>query len=576
MKRIYSIILAGVLSVCVTSTAGAARTEKPHLVFDHYYNYEELSQALKTLADAYPEFLTLASAGTSFQGRDIWVMTVNNKKTGPDTDKPAMYIDGNIHGNEVQGGEVCLYTIQFLMEQYGGNPKITALVDNNVFYILPTVNPDGRAWWFRHPNTMNSSRSVQRPRDDDNDGVADEDGYDDVDGDGQILMMRKKTAYGNFKQDPADPRNMIRVKPGEKGEYRFLGYEGIDNDGDGRINEDPPGGYDPNRNWPGFDWQPPYVQYGAGEYPMSNPETVVVTDFLRSHPNIAGVQSFHNSGGMILRGPGFDLTKYPRDDVEVYDFIGETGEKILPFYRYMVLKRDLYPAAGGFITFTYETLGIFSFTNELWSTKQYYNKESKRSESYSMAGKERLDFDDLVDMGEQFVEWKPFNHPVYGPVELGGWKKMTGRINPVYLLPELCHRNMAFCLFHAEQMPDVSIHRITAKKLGKDTWEVTAHVVNDGVIPTISKWAADRNMLVPDRISITGKHMSVLSAGIVRDEWNHRVDMEDKRPERIVVKDGIPGLSGRAFQWIVQGGGTIDITFRAEKGGTCTKSMKLK
>ena len=29
-----------------------------------------------------------------------------------------------------------------------------------------------------------------------------------------------------------------------------------------------------------------------------------INDFLMTRPNIAGFQSFHNTGGMILRGPG--------------------------------------------------------------------------------------------------------------------------------------------------------------------------------------------------------------------------------------------------------------------------------
>ena len=33
--------------------------------------------------------------GKSFGGRKIFQLTVTNKKTGKDTDKPAMFIDGN-------------------------------------------------------------------------------------------------------------------------------------------------------------------------------------------------------------------------------------------------------------------------------------------------------------------------------------------------------------------------------------------------------------------------------------------------------------------------------------------------
>ena len=86
------------------------------------------------------------------------------------------------------------------------------------------------------------------PRDDDGDGLFDEDGFDDLDGDGNIVMMRKKNPLGRWKDHPKDPRLMIQADPDETGDYEFIGYEGYDNDGDGRVNEDRPGFYDPNRN----------------------------------------------------------------------------------------------------------------------------------------------------------------------------------------------------------------------------------------------------------------------------------------------------------------------------------------
>ncbi|MFN2396977.1 MAG: M14 family zinc carboxypeptidase [Bacteroidales bacterium] len=77
------------------------------------------------------------------------------------------------------------------------------------------------------------------------------------------------------------------------------------------MNEDPEaGGYDPNRDW-GWNWQPDYVQRGAYLYPFSLPETRAVRDFALNHPNIAGVITHHNTGGMLLRGPGSaDDAKY--------------------------------------------------------------------------------------------------------------------------------------------------------------------------------------------------------------------------------------------------------------------------
>ena len=161
----------------------------------------------------------MKSLGKSVEGRDLWCVTINNPKTGDDRTKPAMYVDGNIHGNEIQGGEACLYLIWYLAENRGRVESLRTLTDERAFYVVPTVNPDGRAYWFNGPNTTNSSRGGKSPLDDDRDGQADEDGYDDLDGDGQITQMRRKDPAGGYKVSPEDPRLLVPVKPGERGEY---------------------------------------------------------------------------------------------------------------------------------------------------------------------------------------------------------------------------------------------------------------------------------------------------------------------------------------------------------------------
>ncbi|HEX6200179.1 MAG TPA: M14 family metallopeptidase, partial [Thermoanaerobaculia bacterium] len=281
------------------------RGEAPNPAFNRLYDYEEMTGLLRAYARAYPEWVTVESIGKSREGRDIWVLTVNNPATGPALSKPAMYIDGNIHANEVQGAETALYTVDFVLESYGRLDRVTELADRIAFYVIPMVNPDGRARWFEGPSTPNFPRTVMVPVDDDRDGVADEDGYDDLDGDGVITGMRKKVApgEGTHRLHPKDPRILVPTEDGELGDWRLLGSEGVDNDGDGRVNEDTVGYVDPNRTW-GYFWMPRYVQAGSGDYPLQIPETRSIALWALEHPNIGAVQSYHNSGQMILRGPG--------------------------------------------------------------------------------------------------------------------------------------------------------------------------------------------------------------------------------------------------------------------------------
>ena len=240
---------------------------------NRWHGYDELVADMERLQRAFPKFLTLSSIGKSVEGRDIKVMTILNPDTGAEATKAGMYIEANVHGNEIQGAEVCLYTIWYLMEHYDRLPRIKQLVDERVFYIVPTVNPDGREHFLQ---VHSGGRSGHQPVDTDNDGVADEDDVDDLNGNGVIEQMRRYVpGQGTHRISGLDPRLLEPAPPGTKGDYVILGFEGLDNDGDGLVNEDGPGGYDPNRNW-AADWQPNYVQNGSMDYPFQLPEARAV------------------------------------------------------------------------------------------------------------------------------------------------------------------------------------------------------------------------------------------------------------------------------------------------------------
>src|SRR6185295_7217227 len=156
--------------------------------------------------------------GKSIEGREMRVYTLIDAKTSKDGEKPAMWVDGNVHGNEVQGGEAVVYLAWYLLENYASNERVKALVDGTTFYLLPMVNPDGRDHWFHLAHDASSSRTGVQPVDDDHDGLYDEDGPDDLDGDGNIVRMRKHVpGEGNLRLNPDDPRLMDPVPPNDKG-----------------------------------------------------------------------------------------------------------------------------------------------------------------------------------------------------------------------------------------------------------------------------------------------------------------------------------------------------------------------
>ena len=576
------------LVLLVACTAGDAAAQSAsdapfnvRLDFNRWHDYDEVKADMLTLEAAYPKFLAYSSIGTSHVGREIMMMTINNPDTGPELEKAAMYIEANVHGNEIQGSEVCLYTIWYLMEHYDRNENVKRLVDERVFYIIPTVNPDGRQFFME--GTGPGARTGHVPVDSDNDGLYDEDGPDDLNGNGVLDQIRKYVpGQGTHRVSHLDPRILEPVPDGEKGDYVLLGTEGIDNDGDGRVNEDPPGGYDPNRNW-ASDWQPNYIQGGSMDYPFQLPEARAVNDFLMSHPNVAGVQSYHNSGGMILRGPGAEWQgTYPREDIDVYDALGEAGERMLPYYDYIVIWSGLYTVHGGFIDWTNDGLGIVSFSNELWNGGQYFNspklkEQQEDHESPIQPRRANYFFDDHLEFGEQYSEWTSYDHPDFGAVELGGWNKMRGRVPPRFMNEELSHRNMAFTLHQADEMPLMQAGEPTVERVDGDVYRVRIDFENPKVIPTITARAAENNVVRPDLITFSGRDIEVISAGWVESKFRpgatELIDQHD--PARIIVRSGFPGRTTRTIEYLVRGSGSATVEYESVKGGSAAVSVRL-
>lgn len=170
MKKMLLLALSLIIAALVP--AQTTKISVP-LRFDHYYTLDQVYEAVQALNKAYPEMTKLEEVGKSEEGRPIYALTVNSPKTGPDLAKPAIYVDGNMHGNEIQGGEVCLYLLDYLLGNYGKNKEVTELLDKSstwsrsltwtaaiTFSMMPTrPAPTGAcasqsttietAWWTR-------------------------------------------------------------------------------------------------------------------------------------------------------------------------------------------------------------------------------------------------------------------------------------------------------------------------------------------------------------------------------------------------------------------------------------------
>ncbi len=573
-----------------------------------YYAYAEWTQIMKDIQKQYSRLADIRSIGKSRMGRDQYLITITAKTTGKHQDKPAMWVDGAVHGNEVNGITCSLYLMWYLLTRYDYDPYVHELVDNCTFYILPGLNVDANDSFVRFPNTPHNPREPYRPEDNDGDGLYDEDRTEDVDGDGELSTMYMEDPKGNFKLSP-DGRRFISITDEKEGGVRFrlVGSEGFDNDGDGLINEDDIGGPDPNRNYP-YGWNLP----AGNPYPMSEPETRNAYEFQLAHPNIFATFHYHNTGRLIMfqvppekpardRNPEQDqrrrryfeqrlaemkkANKYAqlfdrqvpenyRHDMDVQTEIVTAGARILKNYDPVLAG-----LSGQAHAATYYMLGAYSYLIELWGTPDF---EADENGDGRVTDEEYLKWIDTELTGAGWIDPHPFDHPDLGKVWIGGTRqKHTVRTPPARYIEMEAFKNTQFVLYCAGQFPKIAITDISVTPKTNDLFWVEAEVKNDRLYPTSSDRAVQLKKAVLDSISLdSSSNISIIDIGkgeTVIDPANmtETALAVTKEPTEFRLK----GKQARRFCALVKmKGSTGWVRFRVKSrhGGTDDRKIELR
>jgi murein tripeptide amidase MpaA len=526
-----------------------------------YLRHEALGEALEALVASHPGLFTLESIGRSHEGRDIWLVTATSVASGAAGDKPALWVDGNIHASEVAGSAACLHFLTQLAHGYGIDADITRALDTRAFYVCPRLNPDGAELALADRPRLIRSSTRPYPHEDEPIGGLER---QDIDGDGRILSMRIADPNGPWKVSDQDPRLMVRREPTEVGGryYRVL-PEGLIDRYDGftvhmRARRE---GLDLNRNYPA-NWRQEHEQQGAGPYPASEPEVGAAVAFISAHRNIVGGVAFHTYSGVLLRPYSHKADDtLPPEDLWTYQKIGERGTALTGYPNISVFHDFRYHPkeviTGAFDDWMYDHLGVFAWTVEIWSPQReagitdykfidWYREHPLEDDLKLLA------WNDEVLGGEGFVRWYPFEHPQLGPVELGGWNAMTTWTNPPpALLEREVDRFPRWLVWQALISPRLEWLSTRLESLGGDAWRVEAVVVNTGWLPTNVTRRARDNRLVRGVVVEIG-----LPAGAALVSGEPRVDLGQ--------------LEGRAYKgpspssWSGWGGDETDDRVRTE------------
>lgn len=559
----------------------------PQLSFDRFYRHDDLTAILHQFAAEQSQLFQVASMGKSNEGRDIWVVTVTNTATGPADEKPAFWVDGNIHSVEVSASAACLYLLHTLATQYGKDADITRALDTRAFYIVPRINPDGAEWALAdNPKYVRSSTRPYPFDEASIDGMT----VEDADGDGRILSMRIPDTNGLWKKHGEDTRLMVRREPAEAGgEYYRVLPEGTYQDYDGftmKVNR-PQQGLDLNRNFPS-NWRQEFEQLGAGPYPTSEPEIRAVTDFVVNHNNICGGISFHTFSGVLLR-PHAHLSddEFVPEDLWVYKTIGKKGTELTGYPNISVYHEFRYhpkQVITGDFDWLFEHRGAFVWTIEIWSPQ----REAGITDYHAIDWfRDHAEADDLKLMqwndnalnGKGFVDWYPFDHPQLGKVEIGGWNKIFAIHNPpAHLLEKELAKFPKWLVWQALLSPKMELVHAGADPLGNGTYRVRAVVQNTGWLPSyVSKEALKRLVVRPVRAEIVLPDGCKLVSGKQRQEIGQLEGRAYKHSGLSFWPDPEPTGDRALAEWVVQGnaGAVLHLCAVHERAGTVRAVVRL-
>ncbi len=563
-------------SSCAALPAGGGVDSGP------YRDEAALEAALQSLAGGSGGTASLASIGVSRSGRPIHLLRLASPGTSPPDERPGILVVAGLEGTHLFGTEVAVEAARALLSARGKDPAVDGLLAAAVLYLVPRASPDASLGRFERP--MAERQGNLRPVDDDRDGRVDEDGPDDLDGDGAILRMRIEDPEGTMVADDSDPRLLRPADPlrGERGRWK-LEPEGTDQDGDGKTNEDPPGVARPDRNFPQGH---PEHDPDAGPHAASEPETRALLEFCLAHRNVSAVFVYGRHDNLVQTPGEADAqagevrglaTKVPKGDLPILKEVGEryrevTGSKA---------KGEKADEGGTFAAWAAFQFGVPTLAASLWRP-DLENLPPARAPSSAPAtapasgpatkpsGKDealeeerkRLRWNDAVLGGSGFVDWHAVEHPRHGRVEVGGWRPYVLHNPPPAEVSPIAEKQARFLVALGGFLPRVKVAEARVEARGGDLFSIEAAVENVGRFPTATEMGRRTGKVRPARVRLELPEGAAILAG--------------ERQTLVPVLQG--GGGRRELRWIVRApaGSSGSLEVSTDRGGRDAREVRFE
>ncbi len=570
-----------------------------------YEDNKTLARHLKELARDHKKIVRVEKAAESKAGNEVWRLELGVGSDEERKQRPAMLVVSGAEGNDLGGTASAVAWVESLAKAYESDEKIKKLLDATTLHVWPRLNPDAARRFFTKPRL--ETATSDQPADDDHDGLKDEDGPDDLNGDGLIAWMRVEDSDGEYILDPVEPRLLLKADPikGERGRWRYLS-EGRDNDGDKAWNEDGVGGVNFNRNFP-YNYK--FFASGSGRHQISEIETRALADFVIAHPNIGIVFTF-GAADNLVQTPKGEAPKRPpvalhETDVAWYRELGKAWRDTLG------LKKELSGASepGTFSDWMYFHRGRLSLAARPWSpalqlelakgkskddtkakdekpkddaakskdekpadgtakkedaAKKPDEKPADKGRESDTRNEEDRAFLKWIDENakEEFLPWTSYAHPDFPgkKVEIGGFGPFAKSNPPERLLGDLCPKHGKFLTDLAGKLPRIGLRKAEAKHLGESVYDITVEVENTGYLPTALAQGGLTREVHPTRVVLKMEDKLILSGA------------------RVTMLNAIPGGESKEARWVVRSKGEkkLDIEVVSMIGGRIQTSIELK
>ena len=475
----------------VQELRGSFRTE--------YLDYDALTAQLEQWANAYPDFVRKESLGTSLEGREIWLLKIGFE---PDRIRPAVWVDGNMHASELCGSALALSIAESLIALHNGEEDSVVELSKSscstlkelLFYIVPRISPDGAEMVLKTGRYVRSVPDDKRIRGDQ--------AYWkslDLNGDGKMLLMRKKDPTGEFIESRDFPGLMLPRTIDDEGPFFKIYPEGVVENFDGSTIPNPhflsDNDCDLNRNF-SWSWMPEPIQAGAGDFPGYRVESRAIMEFAQAHPEIFYWLNLHTFGGVFIRPLGDKPdSKMDPYDRAVYRQVEQWAEDLTGYPMVSGFEEFLYepekPLHGDLSDYAYHQRGCLSYVVELWDIfhrlgiprpKRFvdYYTQLTRNDMINLA---RWDRDH--NQGRVIQAWEKMEHHQLGEVEVGGLNPVIGLWNPpVEEIDNILHPHTVHALRVSSLAPQIHLTKPVVNKYGADLFHVSLQAENLGYLPS--------------------------------------------------------------------------------------------